>query len=95
MPPHSAAGESDLIIKGPAAAHDDPYLVPTESAKVLDTYGVGDNQTGKGSGMLIVLSLDLLSMGGISEIAVLGASLPLFGEGCWIGKDTQVRRLAL
>lgn len=78
-----------------AKLNDVLNLVPAESGRILDTYGVADSQPGKWAGVLIVLSLDLVSTGGSSAAAILGAFLPLFAEDCMVGRDTRAKRLTM
>ena len=72
-----------------------PDLVPVVRLRILDPHTLSDTQHGKGTAVLVVLTVDLVSTSGGSAIAVLGAGLPFLQEGCGVGRDTGAERLAV
>ncbi|KAK7037603.1 hypothetical protein SK128_028424, partial [Halocaridina rubra] len=74
-PPDSFAGKTYLVLPGPAAPHNYFDLVPTVQRCVLNSDALADSYPGKGTGMAVVLVLDLFSTSSSSAVTVLSPGL--------------------
>ena len=92
-PLDTSARETDLVIHVSGTAYDHANLVPAERRRVLNENCLTDALLGKGSSVLVIVSLHLESSGGSTMVAILRFGLPFLGEGFRVGGNAGTQRV--